>query len=678
MTKAFDRILIVMFENQYRSYVMSDPFMRKLAGAGMAMTNYFGAFHPSQTNYVASLAGELCAVTNDTPPASPLMQQTLVDLMEPAGVSWKAYMEALPPDPWNPAWQDPGYHPSLAPTDAFPDTGTDLARYFRKHNAFASFHTIQASPNRWAKIVDETQFWKDVTAGDLPEYGWFTPDIWNDGHYLFNTHIDTNPRTQLIPQMSTWLQHVFLGNIEAGKLQGGGASGAASLGLNLDIDLLTSDPDAAWKASNVPPGTLIVVTFDEADYDAAGYDTAYDGPNQIYTVLLGDMIEPGSTCDQPLNHYSLIRTIERNFDLGDLGKNDASANWIRPLWGESFAWNAVEDVGIDQVGPFDAAPMQGDVVLAYRGGETLQTCRLTGEGWRDFGAPVPGVGAPDRFALASLGEAILLVWAGDDDALHYAVSEDYGAWSAPQPIGEEVDAAFALTGYTDTADGRCKAMLAWQGAEGFMASAVFDRDGWEAPVPVGQITDGPMALAQFGPSLFLVYKERLTRRLRITSYNLAPFNAFEAQTFDDKPAPLNAAALHQWAATDFPVGHFAKKFAGLQNDYQAWGNLALGSIDGEMRLIHRGAYADTPQAFEETFALTGILSSAHPYSNGYGGLDQAGWTTETVLPAVQLDPESDIVLTARDGAFVLIYREAASKSADPGRIKWMKGAYSAR
>ncbi len=90
MKKPFDRILIVMFENQYRSYVIQHPFMQKLATAGAELTNYFGAFHPSQTNYIASLAGEVCGVTNDSPPASPLPQQTLVDLLEAKNVSWKA------------------------------------------------------------------------------------------------------------------------------------------------------------------------------------------------------------------------------------------------------------------------------------------------------------------------------------------------------------------------------------------------------------------------------------------------------------------------------------------------------------------------------------------------------------------------------------------------------------
>ncbi len=168
MNKAFDRILIVMFENQYRQYVMQDPFMKKLATAGADMGNYFGAFHPSQTNYVASLAAEVCAVTNDTPPAKPLMQETLVDILESAGVSWKAYMEGYPDDPWQAAWKSPDYPACKQPLNAFPDDGTRLARYFRKHNAFASFHTIQSNESRWNKIVDEREFWGDVANGTAP------------------------------------------------------------------------------------------------------------------------------------------------------------------------------------------------------------------------------------------------------------------------------------------------------------------------------------------------------------------------------------------------------------------------------------------------------------------------------------------------------------------------------
>ena len=113
-------------------------------------------------------------------------------------MSWKAYMEAYPGEPWNPAWKNPTYGANQSPLTEFPPKDSkDLSRYYRKHNAFASFHTIQADPERWSKIVNEVQFWNDIASG-LPDYSWFTPDIWNDGHYLYNTHIDTDPRTQLV------------------------------------------------------------------------------------------------------------------------------------------------------------------------------------------------------------------------------------------------------------------------------------------------------------------------------------------------------------------------------------------------------------------------------------------------------------------------------------------------
>lgn len=123
--KVFDRIITVMFENQYRSDAMQDKFLTKLASAGMNMTNYFGCFHPSQTNYLAALAGEVCGITNDDAPTKPLMQKTLVDLMEPAGVSWKAYMEAYPPTPWNCAWANSDYSENLAPVAKAPQKETD-------------------------------------------------------------------------------------------------------------------------------------------------------------------------------------------------------------------------------------------------------------------------------------------------------------------------------------------------------------------------------------------------------------------------------------------------------------------------------------------------------------------------------------------------------------------------
>ena len=92
-SRLFDHVLIIMFENQYRGYVQHNVYMKQLALNGIELTNYHGVMHPSQTNYVASIAGELCNVSYDErvyvhPPQEPLPQRTIVDLLEEAGLNF--------------------------------------------------------------------------------------------------------------------------------------------------------------------------------------------------------------------------------------------------------------------------------------------------------------------------------------------------------------------------------------------------------------------------------------------------------------------------------------------------------------------------------------------------------------------------------------------------------------
>src|SRR5271166_1620546 len=113
--------------------------------------------------------------------------------------------------------------------------------------------------------------------------------------------------------------------------------------------------------------TLVVVTFDESDFEAdylPDLASSYDGPNHIYTVLLGDCIEPGFE-EEGYNHYSLLRTIEQNFSLGHLGKNDAAANWFQFLWGRRFEWSAPQNTPFDVFdGPIGTAGFAGALFVA--------------------------------------------------------------------------------------------------------------------------------------------------------------------------------------------------------------------------------------------------------------------------------------------------------------------------
>lgn len=673
MSKPFNRIITIMFENQYRNYVIQNPFMKKLASAGADMTNYFGAFHPSQTNYLASFAGEICGVTNDTPPASPLLQETLVDLLEEKNVSWKAYMEGYPGDPWNQAWTNPNYPASEQPINEYPPSGAaDLSRYFRKHNAFASFHNIQKDESRWNKIVGDAQFWQDVTKKELPEYSWFTPDIWNDGHYLYNTHIDTNPRTQLVPQLSAWLEHVFLGSIPAPKIQGGTEMGVDTLGLNLDIDLLLTDPETAWQQSNVPEGTLIVITFDEADYDAEGYDTNYDGPNQIYTVLLGDMIKPGTVVSTPYNHYNLIRSVEENFQLGSLMKNDLGANWFRFLWNEVFSWNDPTDTNFSVGNSLAVADgITSQHMVFSDTNNQLYDSVLSNSDWS---TPNPlGITSGGAIAMSYIDEiGVLINQSSNGELMMATYDSNTKQWSPMTSIYQTTSGSFALTTFYDIANRENKLMLCWVSDDGFIQSMIGDAKGFSGvAIPVNQLTDGPMALGQLGGSLYLVYKERNSRKMRMTSYNVAPFNAFDAQNFQDQPDPVNNTTLHKWSVTDYPVGNFSMKMAALANEYQNLGKIALATVSGEIHMVNRGGYQDTSNAYTEVFGLTGIYTAGDQLSNGFGTLDQAGWTTEEEMPEVTISPESPISMCSNENRITLVWADSETNT-----IKYRQGGYS--
>jgi hypothetical protein len=96
--RVFDRVLVVMFENQCRSYVLDNAFFRRLADQGIELGNYHGVMHPSQTNYIAAVAGELCGVTEDNPPQALLTQRTIVDLLEEAP-TWLTDRQSNGPKP---------------------------------------------------------------------------------------------------------------------------------------------------------------------------------------------------------------------------------------------------------------------------------------------------------------------------------------------------------------------------------------------------------------------------------------------------------------------------------------------------------------------------------------------------------------------------------------------------
>jgi phosphatidylinositol-3-phosphatase len=67
--------------------------------------------------------------------------------------------------------------------------------------------------------------------------------------------------------------------------------------------------------------SLLVVTFDEDDGSKA---------NHIATLFVGPMVRPGAA-DQPINHYSILRTVEAMYHLPALGQA-ATTPAITTIW----------------------------------------------------------------------------------------------------------------------------------------------------------------------------------------------------------------------------------------------------------------------------------------------------------------------------------------------------------
>jgi phospholipase C len=267
MVRAFDRVFIIMLENELESAVLQDDYMRDLQSRGVRLSDSHGVTHPSQPNYFAAVAG-MPLVTSDD--CQDVESTSVVDLLEAQGVTWKAYMEDLPE----------GDKAVCISADRL---------YFRKHNPFVSLNSVRNDPARLAKVVNAGRLRADIDGGTLPQFCWYTPNIHNDGH----SPPGSTPahRWSGVTALSRWLQGF--------------------------LEPLLADP-------GFMKGTLVVVTFDES--------IPYED-NHVYTALLGPMVKPGTVEGDRYDHYSLLRTVEENFKLGTLGRNDLTAEWFRFLWG---------------------------------------------------------------------------------------------------------------------------------------------------------------------------------------------------------------------------------------------------------------------------------------------------------------------------------------------------------
>ncbi len=159
----FSHIVVIMMENKECSQVIGSPaapYLNRLGRQYAVLRDLYATRHPSFPNYLALTSGSTLGATSDCPSCA-YHARNLVDELEAAHISWKAYAEDMP---------SPCYPRSRA------------GNYAKRHLPFLSYTDIVDNPQRCDKVVPLTQLQRDVRDGALPRFVWITPNLCDDMH----------------------------------------------------------------------------------------------------------------------------------------------------------------------------------------------------------------------------------------------------------------------------------------------------------------------------------------------------------------------------------------------------------------------------------------------------------------------------------------------------------------
>ena len=194
---------------------------------------------------------------------------SIVDQLERARLSWRAYMQDLPRGAGGRVgtWF----------------TGASAGEYAKKHDPFVYYTRITGNRRRGASIVSLTRLSADEAAGTLPRFLWITPNLCDDMH---DCPVATGDRflSRLVPPL------------------------LRSLGR----------------------GGLLFLTWDEGSSDSGCCRLTSGG--HIVTILAGSGARAGARLAEPTDHYSVLQTIEDLLGLARLrGAACACTPLLQPL-----------------------------------------------------------------------------------------------------------------------------------------------------------------------------------------------------------------------------------------------------------------------------------------------------------------------------------------------------------
>jgi phosphatidylinositol-3-phosphatase len=329
-----NHVFVIMLENHSFSSVIGNanaPFINSLADQYAVAENYFGVTHPSLPNYVATISGSNWFSNADIPTQT-FAHRNLVDQLEENHIRWGAYMQTMP---------TAGFTGTQYPANA--------ALYVNKHNPFILFDDVRNDASRRANIKPYTSLASDLNSGAAPNFVWITPNQCHDMHGgvfvtvagesvdgapcpFGNTKDDANDAA--LKQKADDFVHGAVDTIMSSKAWTGNS---AIFIVTDENDFNSANPEIDdWDSAEgccdspvLPDGYRFQGS--SGAYDGNVLDCPGDakqctyGGGQIPAVIVTTHGARGYTSDQPYNHYSLLRTIEENWNLGYLENASDSA-----------------------------------------------------------------------------------------------------------------------------------------------------------------------------------------------------------------------------------------------------------------------------------------------------------------------------------------------------------------
>ena len=158
------RVVILVMENKGCEEVIGSPeapYLNSLASTYAFASHFYALQRPSLPNYLGLTSGTTFGLTDNCTDCS-FPGRNIVDQLERAHISWKAYMESLP-----------------APCFRGPEAPN---QYVKEHNPFMYYPNVASNPRRCRRVVPFDRLYRDLAARALPRYVWISPNNCHNSH----------------------------------------------------------------------------------------------------------------------------------------------------------------------------------------------------------------------------------------------------------------------------------------------------------------------------------------------------------------------------------------------------------------------------------------------------------------------------------------------------------------